>query len=346
MKPSQKKIFLSHSSKDEPLVGKLTDLLTTGCGVHPGDILVTTLPGKGIPAGHNNYIEYLRKQIQQPALVILLLSENYFASQFCLCELGATWALELPNFPLIVPPIKRSEVKATLVVTQLGVIDNTDSLDDLRDSIKAHLGEEVPTSTWTAKRDVFLRELPRILKKLPRPESASRAELEAAKEQYGSALEEVEKRDEEIEELKETIGELKKCKDAAQVRSVVRKHSNTRDEFKRLCDAAHDALERVEPATRSALFCDVRGEKYSPEGNDAWKEVRDAEERQELSVEDGCELNEEHPRVHKAQRAVNDLGDFLRNLRDDDFIQEFEEEQEFPLKIGNKDFWHAYLAHI
>ena len=153
----QKKIFLSHASKDKSLAESLADLLTAGCAVNPNDILCTTLEGKGIPAGTSSFIEYLRQQIQKPNLVILLLSENFFASAFCLCELGAVWGMDLPNFPLVVPPLDKGDLKATLAATQAGDVTNPSYLDELRDVVQRTLGTSVPTPTWNVKRDAFLK---------------------------------------------------------------------------------------------------------------------------------------------------------------------------------------------
>jgi hypothetical protein len=344
MKPPQKRIFLSHSSKDKLLVDELTDLLTTGCDVSAKDILVTTLPGKGIPAGFHNYIEYLRQQIQQPALVVLLLSENYFASQFCLCELGATWALSLPSFPLVVPPLKKSEVRATLAVTQLGGVIDSEYLDELRDAVKLHLGAALPTATWSAKRDVFLRKLPRILKKIPRPNHVDRSELIEAENRYKAALQDIDDRDAQIDVLKEKISELEACKDAAQVRKIQRKFSSTDQEFERLCNEAKRVLGRLERATREALFSAMRGERYNPDDRDDQQDARRAEEFDEISIDErGCAPNSSHPRVGKAEDAVNELDRFLEKLNDPEFAEQFEDQHQFTASIRNREFWDKFL---
>jgi hypothetical protein len=322
----------------------LTDLLTTGCGVRADKILVTTLPGKGIPAGYGNYIEYLRTQIQQPALVILLLSENYFASQFCLCELGATWALSLPSFPIVVPPIKKSEVKATLAVTQLGIITDSDYLDELRDNVKEHLGDELPTATWSTKRDVFLRGLPKILKNLPSPEIVQRTELTSIQKQYQAALEEIQNKEQEIEVLDDKVSDLEKCKDATQVRKVLRKYSSSDEEFERLCEDAKRALRRIKTATVEALFWELRGERYILADSEQLAAAQEAESIKEVSLDEhGCEPDTSHPRVSKAEDAVNDLKHFLSKLKDDDFFEAFEEENQFPADVSNKEFWDKFL---
>ena len=344
MKSPSKKIFLSHSSQDEALVDKLTDLLTTGCGVRADAILVTTLPGKGIPAGEDNYIEYLKKRLQQSSLVILLLSENYFASQFCLCELGASWGLSLPIFPLVVPPLKKAAVKATLAVTQSGLINDSEHLDGLRDRVETHLGDKLPTAIWSTKRDSFLRGLPKCLKNLPAPELVQRAELIEAKSQYQAALEDIQSKEQEIETLNDKISDLEKCKDSTEVKRVRRKYSSSDEEFEKRCHEAKRALSKVASATANAIYWDRRGERYVPTDQGDWTGAHEAEAIQEISVDErGCEPDTSHPRVSKAQDAVNDLDDFLSKLKDNTFFETFEEEHQFPAKVSNKEFWDKFL---
>ena len=123
------RIFISHALKDKALADKLVDLLTSGCAVSPNDVLCTSLEGKGIPPGTPSFIAYLQEQLQNPELVILLVSENFFASPICLCELGAVWGMGLPNIPLVVPPMKKSQLKATLALVQAGDITSSSYLD-------------------------------------------------------------------------------------------------------------------------------------------------------------------------------------------------------------------------
>jgi hypothetical protein len=347
MKPPLKKIFLSHSSKDRALADKLADLLSTGCAVDPNEILVTSLEGKGIPAGTPSFIEFLRAQIQKPELVILLLSQNYFASQFCLCELGATWGMGLPNIPLVVPPLKKSELKATLAVTQAGDIGDSAYLDELRDAVKTHLGCEMPTAAWNVKRDVFLQAIPEIIKSLPAPALVPRATLEEVQKEYQAAVKEIGAKDGVVQTLKSQIEDLKKCKDAEAVRAVSKKYSSTEETFKRLCADAKSELEGLRLATRISLFCRVRDDVYPPQGAEEWSDVREADAVLEVRTEgNACFPNTNHPKVGRAEAALEQLKKFLRESRDADFFERFETENDFPANIATKDFWKQFLVYV
>jgi hypothetical protein len=273
-----------------------------------------------------------------------LLSENYFASQFCLCELGASWALSLPTFPIVVPPLKKAEVKATLAVTQSGLINDSEYLDGLRDSVEKYLGEKLPTAIWSTKRDTFLRSLPRLLKNLPSPGLVQRTELTEAQSQYQAALGDIQNKEQEIEVLEKKISDLEKCKDSTQVKKVLRKYSSTDEEFEELCADAKRALGKLKSATVDALFWQLRGERYAPTDSDDWAAAHEAEAIKEVSIDErGCEPDSSHPRVSSAEGAVNELKHFLNKLKDADFFEAFEEEHQFPADVSNKEFWDEFL---
>src|SRR5208283_4032106 len=308
MKVEQKPIFISHAAKDKALADKLVDLLATGCAANPNDILCTSLEGKGIPAGTPSFIEYLRKQIQEPKLVILLLSENFFDSQFCICELGAVWGMGLPNFPLVVPPLEKNKLKATLAVTQAGEICSAGYLDELRDVIKDRLGTSVPTPTWNVKRDAFLKALDSVLMSLPVLGHVTAEKFKEAQEQYQAALAEIAAKGDEVDKLKAHIEDLKKCKDAVQVKKVTKKYSSGEKQFEELCKVTVKALANIQNATVAALFYENRGEDYFPKDEDKWDAVREADDIEEIEViEHFCKPRDEHPRVKRAKTAIQDL---------------------------------------
>ncbi len=345
------KIFISHAAKDKVLAEKLVDvLLNNGCDVPAGEIFCTSLEGMGIPAGSKNFIEVIRDHIQEPSLVILLLTENYFCSTFCQCELGATWAMDLPTFPIVVPPLKKSELKATLAVTQAGDVNDSGYLDDLRDAVKKRHGAEVKTARWNVKKDLFLKELPAVLAKLAKPTQVPAAKLEAAEQRYAEALNELEDAEKKQKELGRQIEDLKKLKDKEQVKVVTAKYSTADKEFGRLQQEAQKALKKLERATRIALFWKMRGERYFPKGDEEWNEVETAKAENELEIhggEDACTvLNDEHPRVTAAETSLDELNAFLKDAEHVNFVDELTQKRQFPIKLSNKEFWRNYLTSV
>jgi TIR domain len=343
-----KPVFLSHASKDKALADALTDLLTNGCAVNPNDILCTSLEGKGIPTGTPSFIEFLRGQIQKPELVILLLSENFFASHFCMCELGAVWGMELPNFPLVVPGTERGKLKAVLAVAQAGEINSVPSLDELRDVVKKLLGTDVPTPTWTVKRDAFLNGLGEVMKALAKPVTVSAAEFEAAKAQYQAAMVEIRNKEKEVKTLKAHVADLENCKDREQVKAVTQKYSNEPEQFAKLVSVAKASLSKLRRATEKAIFAEERGGHYIWDGEDEWNDVRDAEQLMELDVVQSygkrwCQSRSEHIRVARVKDALMEIGSFLKDESHADFLLKLEDEHQFPIDLKNKEFWNRIL---
>jgi len=344
MSADQKPIFLSHSFHDKDLADRLIKLLTNGCAVNPNDILCTSLPGKNIKIGEPDFIQYLKEQLVNPRLVILLITENYLASSFCLAELGAVWRMGFDCFPLAVKPIERSEIGGVLHVVQAGDISKEDYLDKLRDKIKEVFGTGVPTAGWTVEKDVFLNGLDVFIKGLKKPDVVKRAELVKVQEQYNYALESIKKKDSEIQSLKNQIEELKKLKDKEQVAEFVRKHSSSDEEYERLRSLAAKALGKLKSATCASIFWDLRGNGYQPDTTDEWDNVHAAEADKEIYGEGVYRPNSELMIVGKAENAVRDLKNFLHDLKDEDFFTRFEEENEYPADIGVQKFWQNQLG--
>ncbi|WP_182870887.1 toll/interleukin-1 receptor domain-containing protein [Rhodopirellula sp. JC639] len=152
-------VFVSHAVKDEELVEDFVDLLQVGIGIQPGQIFCSSLPGMGIPAG-KSFVDYIKSQVLTPSMVLLVVSPQFLKSHFCQNEVGASWGLSLPIFPLLVPPVDYADVGGVLAGVQLAKLDNKEDLNDLRDDVIRRLGlSPYSTSHWERKRDRFLNKL-------------------------------------------------------------------------------------------------------------------------------------------------------------------------------------------
>jgi hypothetical protein len=153
---SSPKVFISHAVADKKLVDALVDLLQVGCDLSTQQIFASSIDGLGIPAGQP-FVEHIKGQLMDAASVVEVITPSYWASPFCMCELGGQWALDLDAYPLIVPPQNFADLKAVLNIRQAAMIDRPEDLDDLRDRVKDRLGANVSTARWNAKRDLFLK---------------------------------------------------------------------------------------------------------------------------------------------------------------------------------------------
>ena len=347
MADGQKPIFLSHSYHDKALAERLVNLLTNGCDVSRNDVFCSSLPGMDIKVGEPSFIEYLRKELNEPKLVILLITENYLASSFCLAELGAAWRMGFECFPLAVKPVSRSEIGGVLEVRQAGDISEENYLDQLHDKVKTVLDKKVPAPTWTVQKDLFLDGLDGVVKGLKKPDVVQRAELKKVQEQYIYVLDVVKGKDDEIRKLKAQMAELAKQKDAEAVRAVAAKYSSSDEQFKKLRKEASAALGEVKAATRAAIFWENRGDNYVPETEGDWDDARAAEAIKEVQeCENYIKPRSDHLRVQRAHAAVKRLTTFLDKLKDDDFFERFEKENDFSADLTNKECWELLLGGI
>jgi hypothetical protein len=88
--------------------------------------------------------------------VVLLLTPAYYESRFCLAELGAAWALELPCIPLLVPPAAYADLEGVQLGVQALRVEHAPDLDVLRDRIASALGTQASTPEWNRQREGFL----------------------------------------------------------------------------------------------------------------------------------------------------------------------------------------------
>jgi hypothetical protein len=338
-------IFLSHAVADKALVDLLvSDIIRLGCNVPAERIFCSSLQGMGIPSGQS-FPDFIREKIQKPALVIAVLTPSYLASEFCLCELGATWAMAHNFFAIIVSPANRSKMKGVLTGIQIEKIEDADGLDNLRDRIKGSLGCEVATALWSAKRDTFLKNLPSVLSNLALPSTVDRSELEAVKANYDAAVTDAAAKDDEIQILNELVEKLRSCKDAAEVTAVIAQHTDENEQFDNLVDAAAKKLGQLPRPSQEALFQEQRKEPLYCIGSDLIVERYEADkdvERSYLSTSDPgiFYLRKDHPAVEEAQTAVNALDDFL-GMASPAFLKALKIKYSVPIELSNRDFWNS-----
>ena len=108
-----KKVFISHSIVDEKMINNLIWFLNK-IGIQNDDIFSTLI--SGTLQGGTRFVDQIRDNVQDSKVVILLLTEHFFLSYFCLAELGAAWALNQNILPIIVPPISTTEYNSTPLI--------------------------------------------------------------------------------------------------------------------------------------------------------------------------------------------------------------------------------------
>lgn len=152
---STKKVFMSHSSIDKFYVDELIELLEI-MGLDSNQIFCSSFDGYNISLGEN-YLERLRMELNEESLVLFILSENFYKSPICLCEMGATWIKTKEHIPILIPPFDFDDIKGVIPLTQGFKINDHLKLNELKliiDSFFALLPKD--NSTWERKRDKVL----------------------------------------------------------------------------------------------------------------------------------------------------------------------------------------------
>lgn len=97
------KLFISHSSFDSVIIKEFVEIiLQLGLGLTPEDIAFTSEESFGVEPGEN-IAKYIRENITSASVVLVMISKNYKASEVCLNEMGAAWALGKKCISVVLP---------------------------------------------------------------------------------------------------------------------------------------------------------------------------------------------------------------------------------------------------
>src|SRR6266496_1983674 len=315
------KLFISHAAHDKPLVEALVDLLEGGVGVPHRDVFCSSLKGQSIKPGED-FVDSIRQNLDEATCAMVLISEAYYASAFCMCELGGVWLQSKSCLPVLIPPVDHTNLKAVLGGIQVSKIGSVRDLDELRDELVKRLAiEGYSTPRWNDKCKAFLEALPALLEKIRFTGPVARPAHEKVVKELADYRREYEASQAEVTRLNNLVDKLSELKDAPQVAEVVRGHSTAIENFETLATAAAAAIQPLHWTVREALYQTVRGDHYYPKDN--WDEVQGPIEYGQLRLnadENGVLPDEKDPKVRKAIEALDGLAGFLGSSLPDEFL--------------------------
>lgn len=153
---SEGSIFISHSSKDRAIIEHFVDyILQLGMGIPEEKINCTSIQGMGIENG-SKMREWIHEKIENCALAFLMISPNYKASEICLNEMGAIWALNKPVKILLLPGVEYNNFGWLEEIRQAGHIDKEDALDQLYDELSEAFRLKKKAVVWGKNKKKFL----------------------------------------------------------------------------------------------------------------------------------------------------------------------------------------------
>lgn len=345
-----KRVFISHAVKDKDVVDSFFDLLQTGVGVSPDETFCSSLEGMGIPPGAN-FVDHIKGQVQNPELIILMLSPHYLESMFCLCELGAGWALSHNMIPVVIPPTTFTDLKAVLAGIQGIRIDSETDLGSFRDRVAEIL--KLPATTtprWDVKRKKFLTDLSGLLAKAEHPATVPYKQLEAAEKKYQESVVELEKAFAEIDKLNQLNESLKRCKDAEAVKAVVRQYTDDWSFFETVCGRAEKLSNALPAVVVEAIYHDQTGMGGTPNGREIWDEIGRAAQDGFLDDHTGNEVtvNYRDPKVKRYVDSIEEVRLFLGGGGEQpagpDFYEQYEKDHDYEPSFKTRRLWENHLG--
>lgn len=335
-------VFISHAAKDKALVQEIVDLIEEGMGIPEDEIFCSLLDGYGIPNG-KNFVTYIKEQLLEPKVVVLVLTPSYFESKFCLSELGAAWIKSHDIFPILVPPLQHSDVKDILPGTQVAKINDDIKYNELLATLTGTLKFKPKSQTkWDTKRRAFLKALEPLLAAVPGPSVVSAADFKALADKLAEAEGELDASEAEIRKLKERLAETEALKDQKEVKALNAKHKDV--DVSKNFNALVDEIKDYRSVARSnEVMKFILNEHYGKPYKINWFQDR---AEFELATRLGLIEVEDREGVLWSKKQMKDLSKKLEEL--DAFISEHRreleagEEEDVPLDASSQDFWEYH----
>lgn len=131
-----KKVFISHSSKDQAYATIFVELLKN-FGFREKDIFCSSMYATGVKYGERIF-ERLKEELTDGPIMLYLLSQNYYESVVCLNEMGASWMMSERHYPVALPHFDVQKIVGALSSDQLSLVAGDQfKVEDLFRLIKA-----------------------------------------------------------------------------------------------------------------------------------------------------------------------------------------------------------------
>ncbi|PXA04008.1 hypothetical protein DDZ13_08155 [Coraliomargarita sinensis] len=339
-------IFISHAVDDSDLIETLIDFLQTGLDIPAKRFFCSSSAGLG-PKKGKDFLEVIKSQINSPALVISVVSKNYYVSEFCLCELGATWAMSNDHLPIVVPPLAFRDVQGVLKTTESTMINDETELDELGDAICETLGLGAKnTARWNSKKRKFLEALPDIIAKLPKPDKVSITDYETAQKELADSKDYISDLEEEKSQLEKKVEALKKCKNAEEVEEVEEEfdESDDQERFDALIKEVANCVGNFDKEIARFIIHNYFNKPYTPDFQ-TYQDEYDQAISSNYLVDSATDVNYENRKVSRLSDALDDLSSAMRGeVFSTEFVENYEDEYDINFEANNADFWFQHFG--
>ncbi|WHX46117.1 toll/interleukin-1 receptor domain-containing protein [Bacillus pumilus] len=342
-------IFISHSNKDfETIVSPFLDMLIMGLDIKRDEIYCTS--DRDIPTGEN-FPVHIKTNIVSASLVVMILTENYINSHFCLNEMGAAWANNTSIYPIVIPPstfniLQHSALRGG---TNVLVVSNEDALQQLRDEFsKKELVGKVRSVEFGSRARAFLESINNEKKRLEKEGSdyvdpLLFKNLESELRDTRIAYDEKNKL---LEAKNKIIEELKKAKNPSEVKEIIHADMPMWDKLLEQVEEIKEVIlnHRLDWKSISLLFNEVAiGRPFVPRDSMMWSSIIDLEATRFVEVDEGRVY------LNMTNKSVKDVLKEIKNFQllteecSHEIFKRFEEEFGVEIDINNKLFWEKAL---
>lgn len=155
---NSKKIFISHSSVDKPIISNFVDrILCLGIGIEANDIFCTSIEEMTMSNGED-IRKHIKDNICSADFSLLMISDNYKNSEVCQNELGAVWAVDNNVRYLMLPNTTFDKIGWLGSPNKAEEINNPVYLDRFQRELKEYykFGDN---PSWSRQRESFIESL-------------------------------------------------------------------------------------------------------------------------------------------------------------------------------------------
>lgn len=162
IRPNERKVFISHSSKDVLIVKSFCKLvLELGIGIGADDIFCTSIESMTMKNGEDIRL-HIKNNILCTDFSFLMISDNYKSSEICLNEMGAVWAACTKVRCFLLPNVTFDKIGWLIEPNKAEKLTDPVALDSLQKEMISFYGLRDKGITWSENRTDFLSSLTNI----------------------------------------------------------------------------------------------------------------------------------------------------------------------------------------
>lgn len=159
-----KKIFISHCSRNRTITDEFVNLLKS-CGFSNNQIYYSSYEENGAEY-LESCLDSIRREFEENELIVLfMLSREFYESNVCLAEMGATWVNNVKYIPIVVPPLEYADIKGVVNPMQNSIMLLDSDAETKFDKLLCNLQEFLQiqnnpvSSEWTRIKNSFLKKV-------------------------------------------------------------------------------------------------------------------------------------------------------------------------------------------